>query len=149
MKAAAWGLSSKHYLASPLYPTAKAKADVSYNDFRGTAAADISDHTDRYKPIGVSFYASYEDSFGVSFLCRDAERSTDGKDYIVKMSFENDLSKDDFFALFKRFNVVVMLKHDNYGQMNREYPDEDISFDNSKKTNSAKKHRRNNDGRNK
>jgi uncharacterized protein YjbK len=138
------------------------KADVSYNDFRGTAAADISDHTDlteflteqgvdtkRYKPIGVSFYAGYEDFFSVGFLCRDAERSTDDKDYIVKMGFENDLSKDDFFALFKRFNVVVMFKHDNYGQMNREYADEEISFDNSKKTDNARKHRRNNDGRNK
>ena len=52
------------------------KAYVQYNDFLGTAAADISDYTtlekylnginvdtNRYHPIGAKFYTSYGDYF--------------------------------------------------------------------------------------
>jgi hypothetical protein len=137
------------------------KAAVSYNDFIGTSAADISDHTDLneflteqgvdtqlYKPIGLSFYTSYDDLFFVSFLCVDAERSTAEKPFVVKMSFENELSQKDFFALFKRLEVVLMFKYDNHGQMNRQYPDEEMTFANKKNTGAARQHRNQNDGRN-
>ena len=57
----------------------KAQADVQYNDFKGTAAADIADFTNleeflktkgvdvnRYNPVGVDFFSSYDScSYGV------------------------------------------------------------------------------------
>lgn len=62
------------------------KASVQYNDFIGTSAADISDHTnlneflasrgvdtDRYNAIGASFYVGYSDFFSASIICIDNE----------------------------------------------------------------------------
>jgi hypothetical protein len=96
------------------------KASVQYNDFKGTAAADISDHTslnnfienrgvdiNRYKAIGAEFYSGYSDYFSASFICEDKELSTEQKKHFVGINFENDISKDEFFELFKRFNVVI------------------------------------------
>ncbi|MVN79256.1 hypothetical protein GO988_23230 [Hymenobacter sp. HMF4947] len=118
------------------------KAHVSYNDFIGTAAADISDHvnlvqflqgrgvdTARYEAIGAHFYAGYADFFTASILCLDKEKSTAEKPYTVSMSFENELSKDEFFDLFKRLSVVILAKHDHHGQQDREHVDEEITFD--------------------
>lgn len=57
------------------------KASTQYNDFEGTAAADISDHsnltdflnsrgadTERYDPIGASFYHGYANFFSGSII---------------------------------------------------------------------------------
>lgn len=68
------------------------KASVQYNDFIGTSAADISDHTDlnkflssrgvdtdRYDAIGASFYVCYSDFFSASVICIDQEQSTSDK----------------------------------------------------------------------
>lgn len=115
------------------------KADVQYNDYIGTSAADISDHTDlnkflasrgvdtdRYDSIGASFYAGYSDFFSASIICLDKHKSTSEKSYIVSISFEDELNKDEFFDLFKRFNVVVSTKYGGY--QNKEI-DEEIMID--------------------
>lgn len=95
------------------------KANVQYNDFKGTSAADISDHTNLteyleerkvdtevYKPIGVEFYGS---DYGLdlnlvnfSIICKDTNT---GK--IVKIQDARDQKFQDFIRLFKRFNVIV------------------------------------------
>jgi hypothetical protein len=93
------------------------KANTQYNDFIGTSAADISDHAylsnylekqgvdiEEYKPIGFSFYTSYNNFFSYSIICN-------WKNEIVSLSFEEELTKDDFFNLFKRFNVICLRKH--------------------------------------
>ena len=95
------------------------KAYVQYNDFLGTAAADISDYTtlekylnginvdtNRYHPIGAKFYTSYGDDFcNVEILCQDREK----KNSLAALVIE-DMSIQDFFMLFKRFEVVLHLK---------------------------------------
>lgn len=115
------------------------KADVQYNDFIGTSAADISDHTDlnkflaakgvdtvRYDSIGASFYAGYSDYFSASIICIDKQKSTGEKPYLVAISFEDELDKDEFFDLFKRFNVVISTK---YGGHQDQKIDEEIMID--------------------
>ncbi|OJV32035.1 MAG: hypothetical protein BGO29_00945 [Bacteroidales bacterium 36-12] len=115
------------------------KADVQYNDFVGTSAADISDFshlndflsargvdTSRYDSIGARFYAGYSHSFSASIICVDKETSTPNNPYIVTIRFENKFEKDEFFDLFKRFNVVILKKYGGY--KDREI-DEDIVFD--------------------
>lgn len=103
------------------------KADVQYNDYIGTAAADISDHTDlkaflqsrkvdtkRFDPIGASFYHGYNDFFSMSIICTDRDKSTTVNPYIVKIHFESAITHEEFFNLFKRFNVIVTIKHGGY-----------------------------------
>ena len=103
------------------------KATVQYNDFIGTSAADISDHTklndflasrgvdtDKYEAIGASFYANYSKSFTASIICIDKEQSSESKKHIAKISFEASFDKDEFFDLFKRFDVILAKKHNGY-----------------------------------
>jgi len=115
------------------------KASVQYNDFIGTSAADINDHTnlnkflasrgvdtDRYDAIGASFYAGYSDFFSASIICIDKEQSTAEKKHIVKIGFEAEFDKDEFFDLFKRFYVVISKKYDGYQDQEI---DEEITVD--------------------
>lgn len=115
------------------------EASVQYNDFIGSAAADFSDHTDlnkflssrgvdteRYEAIGASFYSGYSDSFSASIICIDKENSTDEKKYVTKIGFENEFTRDEFFDLFKRFEVVITQKHGNYENLEI---DEEFYFD--------------------
>jgi hypothetical protein len=115
------------------------KASVQYNDFIGTSAADISDHTNlneflatrgvdtkRYDAIGASFYAGYSDFFSASIICIDKEQSTEEKKHIVKIRFEAEFDKDEFFDLFKRFEVVISKKYDGYQEQEI---DEEITVD--------------------
>jgi len=115
------------------------KASVQYNDFKGTAAADISDFsnlndflksrgvdTERYNAIGADFYAGYSDFFSASIICVDNERSTEEKKYIVNIGFERELTKDEFFDLFKRFNVIISQRFGGYENMEI---DEEFTFD--------------------
>ena len=103
------------------------KASVQYNDFIGTAAADISDYTglsqfiasrnvdtEKYDAIGVELHANYGDSFSASFICVDKEQSTNEKKPLVKIRFEAAISKEEFFDLFKRFNVVLTSGHKSF-----------------------------------
>lgn len=103
------------------------KADVQYNDFKGSAAADISDYiavnfasglkgighyfnidTERFTPIGISIYGT--ENFSVSLYCVDSERSTPEKEFIVKISIDRDKNLLDI--LFKRLHIVLHDRHD-------------------------------------
>jgi hypothetical protein len=119
------------------------KATTQYTDFAGTAAADISDHTDltkflnsrgvdtnRYAPIGAEFYHGYHDFFSASIICVDNEKSTAEKPHITNISFEAEFDSKDFFNLFKRFNVIITKKYD--GHQDKEI-DEEIIIDDRKK----------------
>ena len=106
------------------------KADVQYNDFVGTAAADISDFLGskfgddlysfgkyfkvdetRFKVIGISIYGT--DSFYISFLCVDKLKSTENKEHIVKMSIDIENEKEILDFLFKRLHIVLHSKFDS------------------------------------
>lgn len=96
------------------------KASVQYIDFTGTSAADISDHTDlkafleakgidtkKYEPIGSKFYSSYDDHFYVYFICIDHEKTDNADDpFIVTLSFESPITRDEYFNLYKRYEVI-------------------------------------------
>lgn len=106
------------------------KADVQYNDFLGTAAADISDSLgsrygdnlesfgkyfeldeNRFKVIGISIYG--RSNFYISLLCVDKQRSSEEKEYIVSMSMNVENDTEILKLLFKRFHVVLHSKFDN------------------------------------
>jgi hypothetical protein len=108
------------------------KADVQYNDFIGTAAADISDYlgtrfgddiesigkyfgldTSRFQAIGISIYG-VEFQY-ISLYCIDKQRNKDGKDFITKMSVNiSDEDKNDILEiLFKRLHIVLHSKFDD------------------------------------
>lgn len=95
------------------------KANVQYNDLRGTAAADVSDFysnslqtylidsyksydSERYYCEGFTMWASDNSkTVNVGFVCLD---KVEGK--YVKFVPEH-YSFDRLFQLFKRFNVVM------------------------------------------
>lgn len=106
------------------------EANVQYNDFKGTAAADISDSLsvnfsgdslesfadffkldkNRFKIIGISFYGGKSPS--ISLLCVDLEESTTEKEYIVSMRIDWPYEEHPIDTLFKRFEVVLHEKFD-------------------------------------
>lgn len=119
------------------------KADVQYNDFVGTAAADISDFLGskfgdgldsfakyfkidetRFKVIGISIYGT--DSFYISFLCVDKQKSTEEKEHVVSMSIDIEDEKEILDFLFKRLHIVLHSKFDD------KYPsldyDEEVNY---------------------
>ena len=93
-------------------------ASVQYNDLRGTAAADVSDHcmnslqiylaktfesydSDRYFCHGCKMWVSERSMVSLSFICLDKIK---GK----FVSFRPDYySLENAFELFKRFEVVI------------------------------------------
>jgi len=113
------------------------KAKVKYNDFIGTAAADIGDQNqinvflksknvdvERYRPIGAILNSTYNSSFGAMIICVDKDKSISESPYIISVHFgESEFSRDDFFDLFKRFHLVVSEK----GYQNSEI-DEKLDF---------------------
>lgn len=119
------------------------KADVQYNDFVGTAAADISDFLGskygddlesfgkyfkidetRFQVIGVSIYGT--DSFYISFLCVDKQKSTEKKEHIVSMSVDIENEKEILDFLFKRLHIVLHSKFDDkYPRMKY---DEEVNY---------------------
>jgi hypothetical protein len=120
------------------------KADVQYNDFVGTAAADISDYLgskygdylesfakffkiddNRFKIIGISIYGT--ENFYISLLCIDKQRSSEEKEYIVSMSIEVENEKEVLRFLFKRLHIVLHSRFDNK-YPNLEY-DEEIRYE--------------------
>lgn len=93
------------------------KASTQYNDYIGTAAADCSDRfslkeylkkkgldTARYTPVGAEFYSGEDNYFSVRFICKDSKKS---ENKLVTVEFEKTIMKDEFFAIFKRFNVII------------------------------------------
>lgn len=102
------------------------KASVSYNDFEGTAAADLADHIsehngsrllgissflkineERFKVVGISVYGT--DNLSLSLLCVDNEKSTPDKEHLVSMSIPVKNKTNVFDLIFKRLNVVLYL----------------------------------------
>ncbi|MDN3582420.1 hypothetical protein [Mucilaginibacter flavus] len=119
------------------------KADVQYNDFKGTAAADISDFLgskfgdnlesfgryfkldlERFKVIGISIYGT--ENFYISLFCVDKQKSTTVKEHIVSMSIDVDDKKEILDFLFKRLHVVL------HSRFDEKYPnlryDEEIDY---------------------
>ena len=105
------------------------RADVQYNDFRGTAAADISDNLgskygdnldsfsklfkvneERFEIIGISIYGTRD--FIISLLCIDKNKSTDEKKHIVSMSMDIEHEKEILPILFKRLHIVLHSRFD-------------------------------------
>ena len=105
------------------------KANAQYDDLIGTVAADISDHLggpgfnnmkalakyfklneDRFEIKGISFYGT--DKRYVSLICIDKERSTDNKNFIVKISVPIEDEREIFSILFKRLHIVLHNKTD-------------------------------------
>jgi len=103
------------------------KAKVQYNDFVGTAAADISDYylnslndylekmysnydSKKYYCVGCEFYTSYGQYPSVRFICRDMEKNS-----YHQFQPEQDISLVDFFELFKRFSIVIGQGIENIG----------------------------------
>jgi hypothetical protein len=119
------------------------KADVQYNDFKGTVSADISDalggmgsddletigryfnlNAERFKIVGLSLYGT--DGFYISLICVDKEKSTEQKEHIVSMSCDIDNEKEILDILFKRLHIVL------YDKFDEKYPnlnyDEEVNF---------------------
>lgn len=110
------------------------KASTQYNNFTGTSAADVSDHTslgellrtqgldtERYKPIGAGFYASYENGFYPAIYCVDNQRGTNENPFIIKVAIDASiLSKDAFFLLFKRMDVEFTVKATSFREGQRQ-----------------------------
>ena len=120
------------------------KADVQYNDFVGTAAADISDFlgskygdalesfakffkvdSNRFKIIGISIYGT--ENFYISLLCVDKKRSSEQKEHIVSMSIEIENEKEVMNFLFKRLHIVLHSRFDKK-YPNLEY-DEEVRYE--------------------
>lgn len=106
------------------------KANTLYNDFIGTSAADISDHMNLneflekqgvdlncFEAIGATFITGINNSFTASILCIDKEKSTSNEKFITKIGFNKGFNNEDFFNLFKRFEVVITSKTGNYNNI--------------------------------
>lgn len=119
------------------------KAITQYNDYLGTAAADKSDHfflsdylkgrgvdTERYNPIGVEFYSGDSGYFSYSFICEDTESDEPNK--AVKIKFESKDTYEDFFSLFKRFNVIITWAKKGHGYADWELDENSIMIDDRK-----------------
>ncbi|MBD8348950.1 hypothetical protein [Dysgonomonas sp. HGC4] len=98
------------------------EAKVQYNDFKGTVAADgIDPHsagvlvqfleekgidTERYNPVGFDFYTGEREYCSFSIICIDNQEQN-----LVKFGFEKKQTLQEFFNLFKRFNVIGISKY--------------------------------------
>ena len=91
------------------------RANVHYNDYKGSAAADIADFlilndflkakgfdAERYHAVGVDF-STGNNRCSYRFICED--KILDNK--LVSLDVEEDMSFDEFFSMFKMFNVVL------------------------------------------
>lgn len=114
------------------------KADVQYNDLKGTVCADISDFIgepgkdnlealaryfkidkNRFKVVGLSIFGT--ENFQISLFCVDKDRSTLQKEHIVKISCPVEREREILDTIFKRLNIVLHKKFDTI------YPD--LKFD--------------------
>lgn len=98
------------------------KSKVQYNDFVGTSAADLSDFylnsienylienfskfdPQRFKCQGCTISVSGQlpsPKASIDFVCFDREQNK-----YVKLCPLKDMTMDDVFSIFKRFNVVI------------------------------------------
>lgn len=94
-------------------------ASVQYNDIVGTAAADVADQYfnslqkflmdtfpsfdgERYSCRGCSAYTGGRYGISVNFICLDKETNE-----FVKFATREWWTPEQFFDLFKRFEVVI------------------------------------------
>ena len=120
------------------------KADVQYNDFIGTASADISDFLgskfgdnlesfgkyfkideNRFKVVGISIYGT--ENFYISLLCIDKKKSTEKKEHIINMSVNIETEKEILHILFKRLHIVLHSRFDKL-YPNLDY-DEEVRYE--------------------
>jgi hypothetical protein len=115
----------------------KMEANVQYNDFVGTAAADIEENfknlndvlsecgvdTTRYEGIGAKFDG------GVSIICIDKQKTTNGKPYIVSIDLDDEFTQEDFFDLFKRFQLILWSKYHEECEIDEELTLDEIQED--------------------
>lgn len=106
------------------------KANTSYNDFKGSVSADISDslsklsgdslqsigkyfelNEERFELVGLSITGT--DDFNISLICIDKTKSKVNQECIVKMEFENTKSKGLLKLLFKNLNFVLYQQFDD------------------------------------
>jgi hypothetical protein len=120
------------------------KANVQYNDFKGTVSADIAGHiggiggddlraigeyfnldAKRFRVVGLSIDGT--ESQYACLICVDKERSTESKEFIVSMSLGTHEGENLMSILFKRLQIML---HDRYDE---KYPsmaiDEGASFE--------------------
>lgn len=114
------------------------KASVQYNDLVGSAAADVTDFQrnslqnylvetyeqydgNRYKCCGCSIFVSGQQVVSqgnIEFICLD---NVENK--YVKFCPLADMSLDEIFSLFKRFEVVIGKGIENIEVDNDDYHD--------------------------
>lgn len=103
------------------------KATVHHHDLFGSAAADIRDHmnlqmyleskgvdTERYEAVGAGFNLEQDNSFSGFVICKDSQKSTEERDQLIRLHFEKEMTKEEFFSLFKRFEVILTSTRSNY-----------------------------------
>lgn len=112
------------------------RASVQYDDFRGTAAADRGDNNDLLSHFREQGYVSEKDvlvaiefrsgenhggpvkEMSVTLTVADLQNYTTLDNFLADpkrpplRSINVDMTNDEFFGLFKRFNVV--LAHNGY-----------------------------------
>ncbi len=116
------------------------KASTKYNDYVGTAAADQSDHfflsdylqkrgvdIERYEPIGVEFFYGEGNYFHCYFICKDNQRDTPNT--AVKIRFESTDTFEEFFSIFKRFNVMVTWAKNGMGYETWSLSEDTVTID--------------------
>ncbi|GAB3527679.1 hypothetical protein GCM10027443_04520 [Pontibacter brevis] len=104
------------------------KANVHHHDFFGSAAADISERitlqkfleskgvdTERYEAVGAGFDVGQEEPFSGFIICRDNQKSTEERDQLIRLHFEKEINQEEFFSLFKRFEVLLTATKGGYG----------------------------------
>lgn len=100
------------------------KAQVKYNDFKGSVAADshedytlsnfldsVGIDTDRYEPVGTRFYPHFQGGLAVKAICLDKERSTRETPVIVQIALDEPVKYEEYFSLFKRFDAYIVKDH--------------------------------------
>ena len=103
------------------------KATAYHHDFFGSAVADISNHmslqnyleakgvdTERYEAVGAGFNTEEDGSFAGFIICRDNQKSTEERDQLIRLHFAKEMTKEEFFSLFKHFEVVLTSTRGNY-----------------------------------
>jgi|JI10StandDraft_1071094.scaffolds.fasta_scaffold1013088_1 hypothetical protein len=98
------------------------QADVQYNDMKGSAAMDfwennseLTDYayekgidTESYKPIGLRIYFGEIDFFMLTFIVLDKNQ--------IAHEYSVSEKQSDFMNRFKRLEIVLSLKHENFDQ---------------------------------
>jgi len=111
------------------------EASVQYNDFKGTAAADISDFSNlnqfaetyginpkNYVPQGISLYCGYDNFVHVSLLCEDIENSNK----LISISLP-EMSISEFLKQFKRLHIMLFKNFYNPEKEIEEYNIEELT----------------------